>query len=148
MNWLQSMNFLIPYIEVETHLLNRWWEPQIPGREAWIRRYRGAIMIKKRLFLIKFLLHLWKFISTLAETGCTQREEKTKREGVRRRPGQNGVTWKTPSRAAFVPLQEPVAVLASYVRHTQIPVWSNTSVVVHNLYFVQVAIMVKQAVET
>ncbi len=31
---------------------------------------------------------------------------------VRRGPGQNRVTWKTPSRAAFVPLQEPVAVLA------------------------------------
>ena len=31
---------------------------------------------------------------------------------VRRRPGKNRVTWKTPSRAAFVPLQEPVAVLA------------------------------------
>jgi hypothetical protein len=28
------------------------------------------------------------------------------------RTGQNRVTWKTPSRAAFVPLQEPVAVLA------------------------------------
>jgi hypothetical protein len=26
--------------------------------------------------------------------------------------GQNRITWKTPSRAAFVPLQEPVAVLA------------------------------------
>jgi hypothetical protein len=26
--------------------------------------------------------------------------------------GQNRVTWKTPSSAAFVPLQEPVAVLA------------------------------------
>jgi hypothetical protein len=42
--------------------------------------------------------------------------------GVRRRPGQNRVTWKTPSRAAFVPLQEPVAVLASNVPHTQTPV--------------------------
>jgi hypothetical protein len=31
---------------------------------------------------------------------------------VRCGPGQNRVTWKTPSRAAFVPLQEPVAVLA------------------------------------
>jgi hypothetical protein len=28
------------------------------------------------------------------------------------RTGQNRVTWKIPSRAAFVPLQEPVAVLA------------------------------------
>jgi hypothetical protein len=28
------------------------------------------------------------------------------------RTGQNRFTWKTPSRAAFVPLQEPVAVLA------------------------------------
>ncbi len=45
-------------MEVETRLLNRWWEPQIPGREAWIRRYRGAIMIKKRLFFIEFLLNL------------------------------------------------------------------------------------------
>ncbi len=31
---------------------------------------------------------------------------------VRRGPGQNRVTWKTLSRAAFIPLQEPVAVLA------------------------------------
>jgi hypothetical protein len=31
---------------------------------------------------------------------------------VRRGPGQNRVTWKTPSRAAFVILQEPVDVLA------------------------------------
>ncbi len=54
---------------------------------------------------------------------------------VQPRPGQNRVTWKTPSSRAFVPLQEPVAILASYVPHTQMPVWSNTSVVVHNLYF-------------
>ncbi len=50
--------------------------------------------------------------------------------GVRRRPGQNRVTWKTPSTRTFVPLQEPVSVLASYVPHTQMPVWSNRSVVV------------------
>ncbi len=31
---------------------------------------------------------------------------------VLRGPWQNRVTWKTPSRAAFVPLQEPVAILA------------------------------------
>jgi hypothetical protein len=42
--------------------------------------------------------------------------------GVRRRLGQNRVTWKTPSSRAFVPLQEPVVVLASYVPHTQIQV--------------------------
>ncbi len=41
---------------------------------------------------------------------------------VRRRPRQNRVTWKTPSSKAFVPLQEPVAILASYVSHTQMPV--------------------------
>ncbi len=41
---------------------------------------------------------------------------------VRRRPGQNRVTWKTPSSRAFVSLQEPVAVLVSYVPHTQMPV--------------------------
>jgi hypothetical protein len=41
---------------------------------------------------------------------------------VRRRPRQNRVTWKTPSSRAFVPLQEPVAVLASYIPHTQMPV--------------------------
>jgi hypothetical protein len=41
---------------------------------------------------------------------------------VRRRPGQNRVTWKTPSSRAFVPLQEPVVVLASYVPYTQMPV--------------------------
>ena len=34
---------------------------------------------------------------------------------VRSGPGQNRVTWKTPSRVAFVPLQEAVAVLASDV---------------------------------
>ncbi len=34
------------------------------------------------------------------------------------RTGQNRVTWKIPSRAAIVPLQEPVAVLTSYVPHT------------------------------
>ncbi len=39
------------------------------------------------------------------------------------------------------PSKKPVAILASYVPHTQMPVWSNTSVVVHNLYFVQVTIM-------
>jgi hypothetical protein len=55
---------------------------------------------------------------------------------VRRKPGQKRVTWKTPSSRAFVPLQEPVAVLASYVPHTQMPVRSNMSVVVHNLDFV------------
>ncbi len=33
---------------------------------------------------------------------------------VRRGPGQNRVTWKSPSRAAFVPLQDPVlAILRS-----------------------------------
>jgi hypothetical protein len=31
---------------------------------------------------------------------------------VLRGPGQKRVTWKTPSREAFVPLQEPVAILA------------------------------------
>jgi hypothetical protein len=41
---------------------------------------------------------------------------------VRRRPGLNRVTWKTPSSRAFIPLQEPVAVLASYMPHTQMPV--------------------------
>jgi hypothetical protein len=35
---------------------------------------------------------------------------------VRRRPGQNRVTWKTPSSRAFVPLQEPVVVLATVTR--------------------------------
>ncbi len=34
---------------------------------------------------------------------------------VRRRPGLNRITWKTPSSRAFISLQEPVAVLASYV---------------------------------
>ncbi len=52
------------------------------------------------------------------------------------RPGQNRVTWKAPRIREFVPLQEPIAVLASYVPHTQMPVWSNTSVVIHNIYFV------------
>ena len=32
------------------------------------------------------------------------------------------VTWKTPSSRAFVPLQEPVGVLASYVPHAQMQV--------------------------
>ncbi len=50
---------------------------------------------------------------------------------VRRRPGQNRVTWKTSSSGSFIPLQEPIAVLTSYIPHTQMPVWSNTSVVVH-----------------
>jgi len=31
-------------------------------------------------------------------------------------PEKNRVTWKTPSSEAFVPLQEPVGVLASYVQ--------------------------------
>ncbi len=31
---------------------------------------------------------------------------------VLRGPGQKRVTWKTPSREAFVPLEEPVAILA------------------------------------
>jgi len=38
---------------------------------------------------------------------------------VWRRPGQNWVTWKTPSSRALFPLQEPVAVVASYIPHTQ-----------------------------
>ncbi len=47
---------------------------------------------------------------------------------VRRGPGQNRVTWKTPSRRAFVPLQEPVAVLASCkCRYEAIWVWSYTT---------------------
>jgi hypothetical protein len=41
---------------------------------------------------------------------------------VRHRPEQNRVTWKTPSSEAFVPLQEPVGVLASYVPHAQMQV--------------------------
>ncbi len=32
---------------------------------------------------------------------------------VQRGPGRNSFTWKTPSRAAFVPLQEPVAIHAN-----------------------------------
>ncbi len=36
---------------------------------------------------------------------------------VQHRPEQNRVTWKTPSSEAFVPLQEPVGVLASYIPH-------------------------------
>ncbi len=39
--------------------------------------------------------------------------------GVRHRPEQNRVTWKTPSSEAFVPLQEPVGVLASYVPYVE-----------------------------
>jgi hypothetical protein len=31
-------------------------------------------------------------------------------------PEQNRVTWKTPSSEAFVPLQESIGVLASYVQ--------------------------------
>jgi hypothetical protein len=60
---------------------------------------------------------------------------------VQHRPKQNRVTWKTPSSEAFVPLQELVGVLASYVPHAQMQVWSETSVVVHSLYFAQVTIM-------
>jgi hypothetical protein len=41
---------------------------------------------------------------------------------VQRRPGQDRITWETPNSRAFVPLQEPVVVLASYVPHTQMPV--------------------------
>jgi hypothetical protein len=37
-------------------------------------------------------------------------------------PDRKGVTWKTPSSSAFVHLQEPVAILVSYVPHTQMPV--------------------------
>ncbi len=53
-------------------------------------------------------------------------------------PEKNRVTWKTPSSRAFVPLQEPVVVLASYVPHAQMQVCSEKSVVIHNLYFSQV----------
>jgi len=45
-------------------------------------------------------------------------------QGVRHRPEQKRVTWETPSSEAFVPLQEPVGVLASYVPHAQMQVWS------------------------
>ncbi len=41
---------------------------------------------------------------------------------VRHRPEQKRVTWKTHSSEAFIPLQEPVGVLASYVPHTQMRV--------------------------
>ncbi len=41
---------------------------------------------------------------------------------VQRRPGQNRVTWKTPSSRAFIPLQAPVVILASYVPHMQMQV--------------------------
>jgi hypothetical protein len=47
---------------------------------------------------------------------------KSHKMAVRCRPEQNRVTWKTPSSRAFVPLQEPVGVLASYVPHTQMQV--------------------------
>ncbi len=67
---------------------------------------------------------------------------------VRRRPGQNRVTWKTPSSRAFVPLQEPVGVLASYVPHAQMQVeakrlWSYTTFISHRSRSWD-----KQAVET
>ena len=62
-------------------------------------------------------------------------------QGVRHRPEQKRVTWETPSSEAFVPLQEPVGVLASYVPHAQMQIWSETSVVVHNLYFARVTIV-------
>ncbi len=52
---------------------------------------------------------------------------------TQRRPGQNRVTWKTPSSRAFVPLQEQVGVLASSVPHAQMQVWSETSVVAQPL---------------
>jgi hypothetical protein len=51
-------------------------------------------------------------IETIENAFCT----------VRHRPEQNRVTWKTPSSEAFVPLQEPVGVLASYVPHMQMQV--------------------------
>ncbi len=35
---------------------------------------------------------------------------------------QNRVAWETPSSEAFVPLQEPVGVLVSYVPHAQMQV--------------------------
>ncbi len=60
---------------------------------------------------------------------------------VRHRPEQNRVTWETTSSEAFVPLQELVGVLASYGPHAKMQVWSETSVVVHNLYFARVTIM-------
>jgi hypothetical protein len=41
---------------------------------------------------------------------------------VLHRPEQNRVTWETPSSEAFVLLQEPVGVLASYIPHTQMQV--------------------------
>ncbi len=61
---------------------------------------------------------------------------------------RTGLLGKPPAAQLFVSLQEPVAVLASYVPHTQTPVWSNTSGVIHNFYFVQVTIMGKLAVKT
>jgi hypothetical protein len=42
--------------------------------------------------------------------------------GVRHRPEQNRVTWETPSSEVFVPLQEQVGVLASYVPYAQMQV--------------------------
>jgi hypothetical protein len=58
---------------------------------------------------------------------------KQNKNNVRLEPGQNRVTWKTPNRAAFVPLQEPVAVLAilrsphAKCRYEAIGVWSYTT---------------------
>ncbi len=57
---------------------------------------------------------------TLEKIGMNDREENLERKTfvcVRHRPEQNRVTWETPTSEAFVPLQEPVAVLASYVPH-------------------------------
>jgi hypothetical protein len=56
-------------------------------------------------------------------------------------PNRIGLLGKLPSSEAFVPLQEPVGELASYVPRVQMQVRSETSVVVHNLYFAQVTIM-------
>ncbi len=70
------------------------------------------------------LLHAREAISTAATKIIVVSSFAVKKNilSVRRRPGQNRVIWKTPSSKAFVPLQEPVAVLASYVSHTQMPV--------------------------
>ena len=81
--------------------------PASPHPQHWTP---AAAQVKKHVSL-KILdqghLHPKLEVTGLTCTGCSAQT------------GQNRVTWKTPSRAAFIPLQEPVAVLASCVPHTQ-----------------------------
>jgi hypothetical protein len=95
-----------------------------------IRQYLYSVLFHKLSFMYFAKLQLTEFpyvsllwlvpcpVSTVSNIPACYEDL----GGVRHRPEQNRVTGETPSSEAFVPLQEPVGVLASYVPHAQMQV--------------------------